>query len=126
MLAPSEPSEGGDPWNAWSAARSLRSTSSNAPGAADGDARLEGLGAGLRARGGAAWLAHPRTATSKTATPSLTEALQSVRAREFPPRAPESRRSAESQTGARPHHPGSSPSLSCPPARAAAGDYARR
>src|SRR5438093_4651098 len=141
IFAPSAPSEGGGPWkslqasrrpadhgNAWSAARSRCSTSSSAlDAAADGDPRLEGLGAGPRGGGGGtAWLAHPKPKTSKTTTPSLTEGLQSVPAAESPPRAPESRRSAESQTGARLRHPDSSPSPSCPPARAAAGDCAQR
>src|SRR5437667_1686928 len=140
IFAPSEPSEGGDPWksrqasgrpadhaNAWSAARSPCSMPSSALDAAgDGDSRPAGLGAGPRAGGGAAWLAHPRAGASKSKTPTLTEGLQSSRAAESPPRAPESRRSAESRNAVHPPRPDSSRSPSYQPARAAADDYGRR
>src|SRR6266566_1009754 len=87
VFAPSAPPAGGDAWkslqasgrpedhaNAWSSARSSRSTSSSvADTAVRGDPRLAGLGAAPRAGGGAAWLAHPRAATSKSTRPTLTE-----------------------------------------------------
>src|SRR3989449_11728554 len=118
IFAPSAPSEGGGPWkslqasrrpadhgNAWSAARSRCSTSSSAlDAAADGDPRLEGLGAGPRGEGGTAWLAHPKPKTSKTTTPSLTEGLQSVPAAESRPRAEERRVGKECRSRWSPYH----------------------